>query len=315
MPCRNLRGGDGNAERKSARLTLDPFDRRRSKNIPLLSSSSSSSFSASANFFFLNPDLSLLLLFLPLSLSPPPLSTKKQDALEPKISKHNMELHWGKHHRAYVTNLNGQIKGTDLENKTIEEIVKATWAGGKPTPAFNNAAQVWNHTFYWENMSPKKTAPNAALSAAIDRDFGSMDNFVKEFSAAGATQFGSGWAWLVVDKAGKLSIRKTANAETPLTDESVTAILTMDGKRGTFFLELFFYRFFSFENSISPSSTLFLSLSFQNKNFKKKNKNTVWEHAYYPVYENRRPEYIGVFCSELINWDKVGERFAAAGGK
>ena len=188
-------------------------------------------FSASANFFFSTYDLSLLLLS-PLShLS----STTKQDALEPKISKHNMELHWGKHHRAYVTNLNGQIKGTDLENKTIEEIVKATWAGGKPTPAFNNAAQVWNHTFYWENMSPKKTAPNAALSAAIDRDFGSMDSFVKEFSAAGATQFGSGWAWLVVDKAGKLSIRKTANAETPLTDESVTAILTMDGEGNFYF--------------------------------------------------------------------------------
>ena len=144
-----------------------------------------------------------------------------------------MELHWGKHHRAYVTNLNGQIKGTDLESKSLEEIVKATWGGGKPTPAFNNAAQVWNHTFYWESMSPKKTSPSAALAAAIDRDFGSLDTFAKEFSAAGATQFGSGWAWLVVDRSsGKLSIRKTANAETPLTDDSVTAILTMDGTEG-----------------------------------------------------------------------------------
>ena len=108
---------------------------------------------ASFFFFFSTYDLSLLLLS-PLShLS----STTKQDALEPKISKHNMELHWGKHHRAYVTNLNGQIKGTDLENKTIEEIVKATWAGGKPTPAFNNAAQVWNHTFFWHSMSPTKS--------------------------------------------------------------------------------------------------------------------------------------------------------------
>ena len=174
-----------------------------------------------------------------------------------------MELHWGKHHRAYVTNLNGQIKGTDLENKPLEEIVKATWAGGKPAPAFNNAAQVWNHTFYWESMSPKKTSPGAALAAALARDFGSMDNFVKEFSAAGATQFGSGWAWLVVERgSGKLAIRKTANAETPLTDDSVTAILTMDGAE-VFSFSIFFFIFIFFDKTLSHlvlSSIFFSSL-------------------------------------------------------
>ena len=234
-----------------------------------------------------------------------------------------MELHWGKHHRAYVTNLNGQIKGTDLENKSIEEIVKATWAGGKPAPAFNNAAQVWNHTFYWESMSPKKTSPGAALAAAIARDFGSSENFVKEFSAAGATQFGSGWAWLVIDKkSGKLSIRKTANAETPLTDDSVTAILTMDGKLLPppffFFLHFFdnFVSLISFLVSLSLPPSLSPPLSLLHPSISKHTHTPiVWEHAYYPVYENRRPEYIGVFVNDLINWDKVGERFAAAGGK
>ena len=148
--------------------------------------------------------------------------------------------------------------------------MKATWAGGKPTPAFNNAAQVWNHTFYWESISPKKSSPSGALAAAIDRDFGSLDDFSKEFSAAGATQFGSGWAWLVVDEAGKLSIRKTPNAETPLTDESVTAILTMDGKM------IFFPLYFSFFNHFflrkknkshlsRPSSSFSLPLLFATK--------------------------------------------------
>ena len=184
-----------------------------------------------------------------------------------------MELHWGKHHRAYVTNLNGQIKGTDLENKSIEEIVSATWAGGKPTPAFNNAAQVWNHTFYWESMSPKKMSPDAALTAAIARDFGSMETFIKDFSAAGATQFGSGWAWLVVDKSsGKLSIRKTANAETPLTDSSVTAILTMDGADKVFWVPFFstffstvFSSFFPDKTHLSHLLSFFLFLSHLKK--------------------------------------------------
>ena len=208
-----------------------------------------------------------------------------------------MELHWGKHHRAYVTNLNGQIKGTDLESKSLEEIVKATWGGGKPTPAFNNAAQVWNHTFYWESMSPKKTSPSAALAAAIDRDFGSLDTFAKEFSAAGATQFGSGWAWLVVDRSsGKLSIRKTANAETPLTDDSVTAILTMDGTEGRRERVLFFSRYFPSPPPPDNSSLVLLSFfllaflifSFPLSNPPSKKKNTQKQSGSTPTTPSTR---------------------------
>uniref|UniRef100_A0A7S0N9X5 Superoxide dismutase n=1 Tax=Chlamydomonas leiostraca TaxID=1034604 RepID=A0A7S0N9X5_9CHLO len=150
------------------------------------------------------------------------------DALEPHMSKSTFEFHYGKHHRAYVDNLNKQIAGKDWDKATLEQIVAASWNNGTPTPEFNNAAQVWNHTFFWESMKPNGGgAPTGKLAEAITRDFGSFDEFKNQFKTAGMTQFGSGWAWLVSDKSGKLSITKTPNAVTPVV-EGKTPILTVD---------------------------------------------------------------------------------------
>ena len=134
----------------------------------------------------------------------------EMDALEPHISKTTLEFHYGKHHAGYVTNLNKLIAGTPFENKTLEEIVKGSQGG-----MFNNAAQVWNHTFYWNCMTPnpKKNAPAGRLMDAIVRDFGSFEAFKEKFINACVTLFGSGWAWLVADKDGKLEIVQTSNAQ------------------------------------------------------------------------------------------------------
>ncbi|HRE03147.1 MAG TPA: superoxide dismutase, partial [Ilumatobacteraceae bacterium] len=121
------------------------------------------------------------------------------DALAPHVSQETLEYHHGKHHQAYVTNLNGLIKDTDLADKSLEEIILAA----EPGPLFNNAAQVWNHTFYWNSMSPTGGGkPSGELADAIDSAFGSYDEFSSQFSAAAAGQFGSGWAWLVQDDSG-----------------------------------------------------------------------------------------------------------------
>ncbi|MCB0422358.1 MAG: superoxide dismutase [Fe] [Bdellovibrionales bacterium] len=145
------------------------------------------------------------------------------NALEPHISKETLEYHFGKHHQAYATNLNNLIEGTDYANKTLEEIVKTSEGG-----VFNNAAQVWNHTFYWHSLSPNGGGtPKGDLAAAIDRDFGSFNKFKEEFAKCAATTFGSGWAWLVKDSKGTLSLMSTSNAATPLTTDK-TAILTID---------------------------------------------------------------------------------------
>jgi Fe-Mn family superoxide dismutase len=161
-----------------------------------------------------------------------------QDALEPKMSKKTLEFHWGKHHQAYVTNLNGQIKGTPLEGKPLTDVISAAWNGGDPTPAFNNAGQVFNHDFFWASMSPKPTSPSGALAAAIDRDLGGLDAFKKDFAAAGATQFGSGWAWLVLDPkdGNKLKITKTPNAQSPLQAVQVP-LLTIDVWEHAYYLD------------------------------------------------------------------------------
>ena len=148
----------------------------------------------------------------------------EMDALEPHISKTTLEFHYGKHHAGYVTNLNKLIAGTPFENKTLEEIVKGSQGG-----MFNNAAQVWNHTFYWNCMmpNPKKNAPAGRLMDAIVRDFGSFEAFKEKFINACVTLFGSGWAWLVADKDGKLEIVQTSNAATPLTTDK-KALLVCD---------------------------------------------------------------------------------------
>ena len=146
-----------------------------------------------------------------------------QDALEPHISAETLEYHYGKHHNTYVTNLNKLTEGTDNAGKSLEEIIK-TASGG----LFNNAAQVWNHTFYWNCLSPTGGgAPTGALATAIDEAFGSFDAFKEKFSTSAATNFGSGWTWLVKDAAGKLAIVNTSNAGCPITD-GVTPVLTCD---------------------------------------------------------------------------------------
>ena len=146
----------------------------------------------------------------------------EMDALAPHISAETLEFHYGKHHNAYVTNLNGMIEGTDLADASLEEIIAQSDGG-----MFNNAAQIWNHTFYWNSMSPTGGgAPEGDVAEAINSAFGSYDAFRDEFSTAAKTQFGSGWAWLVDDGSG-LSIMKTANADLPLA-HSAKALLTID---------------------------------------------------------------------------------------
>ena len=145
-----------------------------------------------------------------------------KDALAPHISAETLEFHHGKHHAAYVTNLNKLLEGKPEANKSLEEIIKSSEG-----PVFNNAAQVWNHTFYWSCMKPNGGGkPTGDLAAAIDRDFGSFDKFKEELSNAAATQFGSGWAWLVLAN-GKLAVTKTPNADLPM-KHGQKALLTID---------------------------------------------------------------------------------------
>ncbi len=136
------------------------------------------------------------------------------DALEPIISRETLEYHYGKHHQSYVTNLNKLIVGTEFENMTLEEIIMKSSAG-----IFNNAAQVFNHTFYWNSLAPNAGGePSGKLAELISKEFGSFSAFKEKFSKTAATTFGSGWAWLVKDKNGKLEIVSTSNAGNPMTD-------------------------------------------------------------------------------------------------
>lgn len=186
------------------------------------------------------------------------------DALEPHIDARTMEIHHTKHHNAYTTNLNAAIAGTDLEGKSIEEILRSC----KDKPAVrNNGGGFWNHNLFWEIMGPNKGGqPTGALAEAINTTFGSFDAFKEEFSKAAATRFGSGWAWLCVTN-GKLEVCSTPNQDNPLMGEGCngTPILGLD----------------------------------------------VWEHAYYLLYQNRRPDYVNAFFN-VINWDAVAAKYAVA---
>ncbi|MGO2104193.1 MAG: superoxide dismutase [Fe] [Proteus vulgaris] len=145
------------------------------------------------------------------------------DALEPHISKETLEYHYGKHHQTYVTNLNNLVKGTDLENKSLEEIIKSTDGG-----IFNNAAQVWNHTFYWNCLAPNAGgAPTGKIADAINKAFGSFEEFKKQFNDAAAKNFGSGWTWLVKKADGSVAIVNTSNAATPVSGAD-KPLLTVD---------------------------------------------------------------------------------------
>ncbi|UTW53922.1 superoxide dismutase [Kordiimonas sp. SCSIO 12610] len=160
-----------------------------------------------------------------------------QDALEPHITANTLSFHHGKHHNAYVVNLNNLVAGTEFEGKSLEDIMKATAGDASKAGVFNNAAQIWNHTFYWHSMAPNGGGkPTGALAEKIDADFGSFDAFADAFKTAGATQFGSGWAWLVLNADGKLEVVKTLNAECPLTDGS-TPLLTMDVWEHAYYLD------------------------------------------------------------------------------
>ncbi|TNF46529.1 MAG: superoxide dismutase [Bacteroidetes bacterium] len=186
------------------------------------------------------------------------------DALEPYIDARTMEIHHTKHHNAYTTNLNAAIAGTDLEGKSIEEIMLVC----KDKPAVrNNGGGFWNHCLFWEVMGPNKGGlPTGDLAVAINEAFGSFDSFKEEFSKAAATRFGSGWAWLCVTN-GKLEVCSTPNQDNPLMGE---------GCQGTPILGL-----------------------------------DVWEHAYYLLYQNRRPDYVNAFFN-VINWDVVAKKYAEA---
>ena len=210
-------------------------------------------------------------------------------ALEPVIGKHTLEIHHGKHEKKYVDTMNSMVKGTDLEGKSLETIIKTAHERGNQV-LFNNAAQAWNHAFYWKCMSPpsagggsywrkkEEDKPNepdkdSKISKAIKRSFGGYRQFRGMFVKAATTAFGSGWAWLCYDvKNDVLLVTKTIGADNPMTDGHVP-LLTID----------------------------------------------VWEHAYYLNYQNKRPEYIDAFLDKLVNWDQVEknllEAVQQAGGK
>jgi len=154
------------------------------------------------------------------------------DALEPFISKQTLEFHYGKHHQAYVTNLNKLVPGTEFENATLEEIIRKATGG-----IFNNGAQIWNHTFYWHCLKPNGGGePSGKLAEAIVQKFGSFAEFKDKFSAAAATLFGSGWAWLVKTPEGKLEIVQESNAGNPLRNGH-TPLLTCDVWEHAYYLD------------------------------------------------------------------------------
>ncbi|XP_015070270.1 superoxide dismutase [Fe], chloroplastic [Solanum pennellii] len=212
-------------------------------------------------------------------LNPPPYP---MNALEPHMSRTTFEYHWGKHHRAYVDNLNKQIFGTELDELTLEDIVLITYNQGNLLPPFNNAAQAWNHQFFWESMKPGGGGqPSGELLKLINRDFGSFEAFVKEFKAAAATQFGSGWAWLAY-KANRLDVGNASNPHPSDEDKKLVIVKT--------------------PNAINPLVWDYSPLLTID----------VWEHAYYLDFRNRRPDYISIFMEKLVSWEAVSSRLEAA---
>ena len=196
------------------------------------------------------------------------------DALEPHIDARTMEIHHGKHHNAYITNVNGALEGhADLAAKSVEDLIADLAAVPEAIRGAvrNNGGGHANHSLFWTVLGPKGGAPAGDLAKAIDSDLGGFDAFKEAFSKAGATRFGSGWAWLVV-KGGKLVVGSTPNQDSPLMGSLV-------------------------DDNIAGGTPI-LGLD-------------VWEHAYYLNYQNRRPDYIAAFFN-VINWDEVARRYAAA---
>lgn len=164
----------------------------------------------------------------------PPLPYEKS-ALEPFISTTTMEYHYGKHHQTYVDNLNKLIKGTRFENMSLEDIILETAGKEEYAGIFNNAAQNWNHTFFWQSMAPEQSRPHGAFLRRLEKDFGSYDKFREEFKNAALTQFGSGWAWLAED-GERLVVLKTSNADTPLA-HGLNPLLTLDVWEHAYYLD------------------------------------------------------------------------------
>jgi superoxide dismutase, Fe-Mn family len=165
----------------------------------------------------------------------PPLPFAKE-ALEPHMSGRTLDFHHGKHHQAYVTNLNGLVKDTPLASKSLEEIVQATAGDEAKVGIFNNAGQVWNHNFFWQSLKPQGGGkPTGAVAERIQASFGSYEKFAEQFKATAVGQFGSGWAWLVADR-GELKVTKTANAQSPLA-QGQTALLTVDVWEHAYYLD------------------------------------------------------------------------------
>ena len=166
----------------------------------------------------------------------PPLPYPK-NALEPHISERTMDFHHGRHHQAYVTNLNNLVKGSPMESQSLEDIIKATYRDTSKTGVFNNAAQVWNHTFFWNCMKPNGGGqPSGKVAEGLQKAFGDIATFQTKFKEAAVTQFGSGWAWLVQDQDRKLKVVKTANADTPMA-RGVTCLLTCDVWEHAYYLD------------------------------------------------------------------------------
>ena len=189
------------------------------------------------------------------------------NALEPHIDARTMEIHHGKHHQAYVNNVNAALEGKSLPERSIEDLcrnIESVPADIRPAVR-NNGGGHANHSLFWTIMSSKGGGkPGDELAVAIDNELGGFDKFKEDFSKAGATRFGSGWAWLTVDKSGKLGIESTPNQDNPY----------MTGKMPILGLD-------------------------------------VWEHAYYLLYQNRRPDYIAAFWN-VVDWKAVGDRYKAA---
>jgi Fe-Mn family superoxide dismutase len=165
----------------------------------------------------------------------PPLPYSKE-ALEPHMSARTLEFHHDKHHQAYVTNLNGLVKDTPMANQSLEEVIRATAKDDSKAGIFNNAAQVWNHTFFWNCMKPQGGGKASGdLAKRIDQAFGGFDKFKEQFKQAAVTQFGSGWAWLVLD-GGQLKVTKTPNAVNPMA-QGQTALLTVDVWEHAYYLD------------------------------------------------------------------------------
>ena len=159
------------------------------------------------------------------------------DALAPIITAHTISFHHGKHHKTYVDNLNNLVKGTEFEGQSLEAIVTATAGKADKAPLFNNAAQIWNHDFYWNSMKAGGGgAPTGKLADAINASFGSFEEFKKQMSATTVSQFGSGWGWLVADAAGALKVVKTGNAEVPFT-QGLKPLLTIDVWEHAYYLD------------------------------------------------------------------------------